>query len=111
MHRAGFPSTAIAREFGKDHTTILYHLRKLGVPRGLGRGYRRPMLHAEAVVIASPGARRPKNSPYDHIFDEPVNPGKSYREYVQEACRKRASARKAKAAPAGGVIAILPPER
>lgn len=116
LHNAGFPSTFIAKKFGKDHTTILYHLRKLGVPRGLGRGYRRPMVAVSVMVISTTvqaQVRIPKTSPYDHLFEEPICQGKSYKEYLKASGRtpkeiKKMLADKAKAARWGGTLASLP---
>lgn len=83
LHNLGWPSNKIGRKFGKDHSTILYHLRKLGVaPRG--RGYYPPAPLQNIVVSLG------NYNKYDYLFNEPVNQGKTYKEYLKASGKSKA---------------------
>lgn len=79
----GWSSVAIGRKFNKDHTTILYHLRKMGIPCG----FHRTIIEAEffeeqkTVVIQKPV----KVSKYDYLLDEPVVRGMNYGDYLEKS--------------------------
>lgn len=74
------------------------------------------MVAVGVVVISTTtkvNVKIPKTSPYDHLFEEPICQGKSYKEYLKAAGRtpkqiKKMLADKAKAARWGGTLASLP---
>lgn len=101
LHNAGWPSTKIGKKEGKDHSTILYHLRKLGVtPRG--RGYCPPVQVSNLNFVG-------QNQKYDYLLNEPINPGKSYREYLKAAGKSKADIKRITAVKAkGGVLEDIP---
>lgn len=66
----GWSYSELGRRYGKDHTTILYHCRKHGIR-----------------AVGTP-TEPPKPHKYDYIFNESINPGKSYKEYLAEAMER-----------------------
>lgn len=79
---------------GKDHTTVLYHLRRMGIPTGIKRTRG---IRTRAIIILPPEALQPpiiRTSKYDYLFEEDINPGKEYREYLEDAGKTPAQIRK-----------------
>lgn len=105
---AGWSHQRIANKIGKDHTTVVHHCVKHGVYPAVT--FLVPLNEAEKLLLphlakgawkAYPKteAGRPQgragfavNKPdkYADIFDEPRNPGKSYKDYLREANKRSA---------------------
>lgn len=85
----GWSFSALGREFGKDHTTMMYHCKRLRVPspetvrvmqrRGDGDIVIRTI---KAVRVIPP---EPKRYRYDDILEEKTPPARSYKSYLKEA--------------------------
>lgn len=95
----GAKPVTLAREYGCDHTSILYHARKHEVVRGktvelLVAETDDPIAHLEALEDAP----KPPTKVYKYqaLFEEPLNPGKTYAEYVAAENKKLAPMRKAR---------------
>jgi len=90
--------SALGRYFKRDHTTIMYHFRRLGMATGKQRGVEMYKLRGletlsqykkrQALAIIQPVSIHK----YDFIFTEKLNPGKTYKEYLAEA-KKRTTER------------------
>lgn len=76
-------SVEIGQILGKDHTTVLYHLRRLGIPTGMKRPY---FQNTEVKPVELPPLHpKLKEYKYAYLFEEDdINPGKSYAEYLKE---------------------------
>lgn len=74
------PSYAL---YGKDHTTIIYHCLKHGVV-----SKPKVVRILEKLHPSKPAPPEKKVHKYDYIFNEPRNPGKSYKEYLAEAMER-----------------------
>jgi hypothetical protein len=96
LRRQGSTYSELGRKYGKDHTTIMHSCKKFGVfpnmpmPQviKLKKGIDKLFLDDEKPVV-----HRNIQDKYAYIFDEPVNPGKSYEEYMADA-RKRPAERR-----------------
>lgn len=82
----GWTYSKLGRYFHKDHTTIIYHCVKWGIVP-----FQKPppvpkMVNEEEIIQV----REKRFYKYADIFerDGPVNPGKSYKEYLKEASRR-----------------------
>src|SRR3990167_2930514 len=83
MLRDGVPYSQIARKYGADHSSIMYHARKLGIPTNWGKPRKQEVI------------RKFKRVPqYKSIGDfymeegERINTGKNYADYLADE-RKR----------------------
>ena len=92
------PWTDIAKVYGVDHTTVLHHAKKYGIGKGI--------VAKRKQLVLRPGQRHPKYrnirlhktrrgfrrcsfltkhvGKYDHLFNEPVNPGRSYQSFIED---------------------------
>ncbi|MCI0562801.1 MAG: hypothetical protein MN733_30330 [Nitrososphaera sp.] len=88
---SGLSLVALGRKYGCDHTSILYLVKKYGVKRGVPTQISVPQKPVEPPkhVFFRPATPPPKVHKYDHIINEPINPGKSYAEYLAEYERRR----------------------
>jgi transposase-like protein len=74
---SGLSCAALARNYGCDHTSIVFQVKKHKVQRGMA--LQKPM---PPPKIEPPA---PEVHKHDHIFNEPINRGKaSYTEYLAE---------------------------
>lgn len=92
-YASGTGKALLGRRYGVDHTTIMYHIRKHGVKRGK---YVELTLKTnkvlEEIADADEHLRQLENAPkppkktykYQALFEEPVNPGKNYADYLRE---------------------------
>lgn len=89
----GWSSPQLARRYGVDHSTILYHCKRFGAYKG----------GAEPAVVAITREREVREPPrkadfavqkahkYEYVWNEATNPGKrSYRDYEREAMQRPA---------------------
>ncbi len=79
----GWSYSALGREFQKDHTTIMYHCRRLGLSGAPLRKVKVPEIFS--LVVKRPPSQPPK---YALLLETPLNPGKTYKEYLEEALRR-----------------------
>lgn len=92
LRKLGWAYSALAREFGKDHTTIMYHCRRLGL--GTKDEERKTLIEKgmreyELRNNVRWGQKARKVYKYDYLLmEENVNPGKSYKEYLTESLRR-----------------------
>lgn len=75
----GWSTIALGIRYNKDHTTIVYHCKKNGV-KFVQRS--RPQQDPELIEPIVQRARLCDK--YADIFDEPINPGKTYKQYLHE---------------------------
>ena len=78
MLRQGKTLVAIGSHFGKVHTTILYLMKKNGITR-TEKAVRTTKTRNVFAITQPTNANK-----YDDIFFEPINRGKSYKEYLKE---------------------------
>lgn len=98
LYNEGLSTLTIGRILNKDHTTILHHLRKFGIVKGTKRVIVRkirfqPIRIPRPVNTPPPSPPPPppqKRAKYDDLFDEPVNPGKSYEQYLRDSGKSEA---------------------
>lgn len=89
----GWSYVRLGRHFSVDHTTVIYNLRRFA-PHLLGRALtrkmpRQPQLRVVPVLEpVLPPPPKPADK-YAHLWDEPINPGKSYAEYLRDAGHKK----------------------
>lgn len=90
LRRVGWTFTRLAQAYEVDHSTIIYHCQKhkvepetdvrIGVARpGRGEKKQRP-----SVKKVPPPEKPVKLSKYEHLFNDPINPGKPYSEYMKQ---------------------------
>lgn len=83
LRQRGWSYSRLGRLFEKDHTTIMYHCRKLGVVP------HQPIPKAAKEIDFTLYEYRNKlpelPHPFDSLIYEKRNPGKSYREYLAVA--------------------------
>ena len=82
LHHEGWSCPAIASIIGKDRTTVLFHLRRLGIPKGVPRVF---VQTTRTLNIQIKKESLKKGHKYSHLIDESINPGKSYAEYLRDA--------------------------
>ncbi len=83
LHLLGWSSVSLGKKFGKDHTTILHHLRKCGIPAD----HRRPTYEPteeEIGAIEIFVQAEPTPIKYAHLLMEKINQGKSYSQYLTQ---------------------------
>lgn len=92
LRLAGWGYSKLGREFQKDHTTIMYHCRRLGLPIVEQKRKVKTNIivneinYYEQLLIEAEELQYPKVLPkYAHLIDEEVNKGKSYKEYIAES--------------------------
>ena len=92
LRASGWSLSRLARKYKKDHTTILYHCQKWGVvqfqpPRTI------PEMEFEAREVQKRKANPKQVVPhkYDYLLtkDGPINEGKSYKEYLEDAKKQK----------------------
>lgn len=88
LRKEGWGYSALGRKFSKDHTTIMYHCIRLGL--GTSKKGREELTSegVRAYLLRKNGDTPPpkKVHKYDHLlYEQNVNPGKSYKEYLKEA--------------------------
>lgn len=89
LRASGWSIMALSIKYTRDRTSIRHHLVKYSVV---------PLTTVVDVRIERP-PRIEQKAPahkYDYLFDEPVNKGKNYREYIDEANRRHPNERKRK---------------
>ncbi len=86
----GWSTISLGAKYNRDHTTILYHCKKYGIEPG-----KLPIAEIPNIkfTIDEPEEFTPKTPPkiykYAHLFfNEKINEGKSYREYIDEVSNK-----------------------
>jgi hypothetical protein len=80
LRAQGWSTIALGNRYQKDHTTIVYHCKKHGVsvpPRITESG-------TLPIKEVSAPARLPSRDKYAYAYEEPINNGKSYKEYLRE---------------------------
>lgn len=89
MRVLGYSYSALGRYFHKDHTTILYHCKKWGIVP-LQRAPTPPELpeNDEPEVLVIVRERKILKYPDPFEKDGPINPGKSYKEYIAESLKR-----------------------
>lgn len=80
LYEDGWSSVALGRKYGCDHTSILYQVKKHGITQ---RRVRVGITETKNVLYY-PVPHKKEKGKYDHLIEESINPGKSYREYVEE---------------------------
>ena len=85
LRKLGWSSPAIGNKFGLDHSTVLYHLRRVRDP-SLVKYSTVGVVHTVILTRAKPP---PKPRPLEHPFLESertkkINPGKNYAEYLKK---------------------------
>jgi len=82
LRAKGLGLSELGRKYGVDHSTIFYHIKKSG------------MATVQRVVQKPKDVVKPRISveviqfSYIDFRGEPINPGKDYKEYLEE-CEKR----------------------
>lgn len=93
MRVLGWTYSAIARHFHKDHTTIMYHCLKWGI-----KPFQTPPPVPEITFEDQESYKKKKSPPlqqkeykYQYLFDQdgPINEGKPYQEYLQDAKKQQ----------------------
>lgn len=82
--QSGWSSPALAEKYGCDTSTILHHARRKGVD----------LIHREVTVLKRKTSTQWNfgGGKYDYLLNEPVNQGKDYYQYRQDAqCRKQST--------------------
>jgi hypothetical protein len=89
-HRAGWSFSELGRMYDVDHASIMYQVRK----------YSRNPFPLDPITVEPPPPRQPykrqaqKVQPlprlpkYHRILDEPINPGRDYKEIIASAIRR-----------------------
>ena len=113
LYQQNITSVEIGKHFGKDHTTILYHLRRMGIPTGIKRPHRGRGRKIILPVKKTVEVKVVKTYKYAHLFEEEVNPGKNYAEYLKAGGKNKTEIKKilkekAKAVHLDGDIISLP---
>lgn len=92
LHREGMSSGNIGKKFNRDHSTIIYHLKKF---RAIGvletnTNVTMRVRNYKGIYIPPkvPGLYENQTYRYKEILEEPKNPGKSYKQYLKEASQK-----------------------
>ena len=89
LRAEGWGYSALGREFGKDHTTIMYHCQRLGLTRHKPAPKEVDDLQfkIEELDTENYNTRPAVTSKYAHLLgEEKINPGKkNYAEYLAEA--------------------------
>jgi hypothetical protein len=89
----GWSYSKLGRYFHKDHTTIIYHCVKWGiVPFKLPPPV--PEIEFEDVVSYKKKKKEPRTFyKYSVLLDDeqdgPINPGKSYKQYLEDAKKQK----------------------
>jgi len=83
LHNSGESSVKIGKEVGLDHSTVLYHLRRLRDPSSIKYST------AALIPYKPPPKLPPKPRPLEHPLLEAerlkkINPGKNYAEYLKQ---------------------------
>lgn len=94
MLRNKISPSAIAKHFGADHSTILYHKRRQGIETSTRVG--RPLKPKPTIEPKKPKKvityqRDLKDTPLDHYFvnGERHSTGKNYADYVREEAERK----------------------
>ncbi len=87
MRLLGWSYSAIGRHFHKDHTTILYHCVKFGIVP-----FKKPPV-MPVIEFETPVSNPEKVYKYQYLFDQdgPINPGKPYKQYLEDAKKQQHS--------------------
>jgi len=97
LRSQGWSYSALGRKYGKDHTTIMHSCKKFGVvpnkPIPVQEEKPKNGVADTFYEEEKPVVKRNIQDKYAHIWDEPVNPGKTYEEYMADA-RKRPAERR-----------------
>lgn len=80
--------SALARKYGKDHTTIMHHIKRVGlwIPKPV-LVIVRPRKKRTAYFLPPPVIVPPQTPhKYDHLlYEQEPNKGKTYAQYLKEA--------------------------
>lgn len=79
LRAQGWSTIALGIRYKKDHTTIVYHCKKHGVV-ALDRSRSKNSLQSLPIIVEKVRIC----DKYANLFDEPRNPGKTYKQYVHE---------------------------
>lgn len=85
LYRTGeWTHVQLGEKYGKDRTTIMHHIKKAGIPT---------VKREKKPVPVKIGKQKPvKSEPvvdkYAHVYDPPVNKGKRYQDYLEEALKR-----------------------
>lgn len=92
LRAQGWTFAALGRKYGKDHTTIIHSCKKFSVVPNqpvrnerIKKGLPGSFQMEEKSVLKKKKRIQDK---YAYIFDEPVNPGKTYEQYLAEAKKR-----------------------
>lgn len=78
LYGGGATSTALAKKYSCDHTSVLYQIHKNGIV-----GQRRRITRPAMPRIPLPPSK------YDYLFEEELNPGRNYLDYLSEEKRTK----------------------
>lgn len=87
----GWSYSALGRHFHKNHTTIMYHCIKWQiVPLKQPPPVPKMQYTEEEVELLKEAAAPPKVYKYPDPFakDGPINPGKTYKQYIAESLKR-----------------------
>lgn len=91
LRREGWSLLRLALKFNRSHCTVLYHCKRNGVEPEQQRikipkflVHTRPSSFKRRIKIRKPGDK------YLDLIDEPVQQGKSYKEYLAESLQRKA---------------------
>lgn len=80
LRAQGWSTIALGIRYNKDHTTIVYHCKKNGV-----KSVERPRRLLDPEIIEPILPRIKVCDKYANLFDEPMNRGKTYKQYLEES--------------------------
>ena len=88
LRMKGWSYSALGRMFHKDHTTIMYHCQKFGIV------FNKPTPIEDIFFIEEQESEPlplPKPHKYDYLFekDGPINKGKTYAQYIEDAKKQK----------------------
>lgn len=84
---AGWGYTQLGRHFNKDHSTIMYHCRRIKVEPNVELTLEQ-IAKINALPIRIPKNEQKKTYKYDYLLDEPINRGKSYKQYLLDSKKR-----------------------
>lgn len=96
LRSEGWGYSALARRYKKDHSTIIYHCQRLNVKQNelLPEDLAKKEFLIELADTTSGRAVKERKikslvlPKYAYLMDEPVNRGKTYKEYLAEALKR-----------------------
>lgn len=97
LRRKGWSYAALGRKYKKDHTTMMHHCRINRIVPLVPVFYQREVAtkNCKKTIVVSvsnllPELPKPKEYKYDHLINELMKPGKTYKQYLKEALKRPA---------------------